>query len=92
MATPSKNPTATMISLGRCKDQGDTLNTYKLTIRLNEVPFIGHVSTDKGLRVDTSNVQSMSEIPTLADKEGVQRLLALAQYLKQFLAHQSDIT
>ena len=78
--------------LEHCKEQGVKLNTKKLNLRLTEVPFIGHIATDKGLRVDPPKVRAISEMPAPTDKAGVQRLLGLAQYLSKFLPRLSDIT
>ena len=36
--------------LERCKEQGVKLNTDKLNLRMTEVPFIGHIAKEKGLR------------------------------------------
>ena len=78
--------------LDRCKEQDVKLNTDKLNLRQKEVPFIGHIATDKGLRVDPAKVRAISEMPAPTDKAGVQRLLGLAQYLSKFLPNLSDIT
>ena len=64
--------------LERCKEQGVKLNTDKLNLRPKEVPFIGHVATDQGLRVDPAKVRAIIEMPAPTDKAGVQRLLGLA--------------
>ena len=81
-----------LLFLERCKERGVKLNTDKLNLRQNEVPFIGHIATDKGLRVDPAKVRAIREMPAPTDKVGVQRLLGLAQYLSKFLPHLSDIT
>lgn len=81
-----------MAFLQRCEAQGVVLNTEKFTLRQKEVPFIGHIATDEGLRVDPSKVRAIIEMPAPTDKAGVQRLLGLAQYLSKFLPHLSDIT
>ena len=78
--------------LERCKKQGVKLNTEKLNLRLTEVPFIGHIVTDKGIRVDPGKVRATREMPAPTDKAGVQRLLGLAQNLSTFLPCLSDIT
>ena len=49
-----------MMFLERCKEQGGKLNIDKLTLRQNEVPLIGYVSTDKGLRVDSAKPWAIS--------------------------------
>ena len=78
--------------LERCKERGVKLNTDKLNLRQTEVPFIGHVATDQGLRVDPAKVRAIIEMPAPTDKAGVQRLLGLAQHLSKFLPRLSDIT
>ena len=81
-----------MSFLDRCKERGVKINTEKLDLRQKEVPFIGHVATDKGLRVDPTKVRAITEMPAPTDRAGVQRLLGLAQYLSKFLPHLSDRT
>ena len=78
--------------LERCRAQKVKLNTDKLDLRQKEVPFIGYIATDEGLRVDPAKVRAISEMPAPTDKVGVQRLQGLAQYLSKFLPHLSDIT
>ena len=76
----------------RCEQRGITLNTDKIKFRQQEVPFIGHFATSKGLCVDPSKVQAIMEMPSPKDVAAVQRLLGMAQYLGKFLPHLSDIT
>ena len=78
--------------LQRCTARGVKLNSNKVSLRKQEVPFIGHVATDKGLRADPGKVQAITEMPRPIDVAGVQRLLGMAQYLAKFLPHLSDIT
>ena len=81
-----------MSFLERCQEQRVKLNMDKLNLRMTEVPFIRHIATDKGLRVDPAKVRAISEMPAPTDKAGVQRLLGLAQYLSKFLPRLLDIT
>ena len=78
--------------LKRCEERNIQLNDEKLKLRQSEVLFIGHMATDKGLRVDPAKVRAVVEMPTPTDKAAVQRLLGVAQYLAKFLPHLSDIT
>ena len=68
--------------LKRCEERNLKLNEEKLKLRQTEVPFIGHVATAEGLRVDLHKVQAIQEMPPPTDVTGVQRLLGLAQYLQ----------
>ena len=78
--------------LQRCEERGLKLNPDKIKLRMQKVPFIGHVATDKGLCVDPHKVQAITEMPPPTDVAAVQRLLGLAQYLSKFLPHLSDMT
>ena len=78
--------------LTRCEDKGIKLNSEKMRLRMKEVPFIGHVATAEGLRVDPAKVQAILQMPPPSDVTAVQRLLGLAQYLSKFLPHLSDLT
>lgn len=50
----------------------------KMKLRRNEVPYIGHVLTDKGLKPDPGKIQAMLEMPKPTDVAGVQRLMGLS--------------
>ena len=78
--------------LSRCEQHDLHLNPDKLRLRQSEVPFIGHIATDKGLKVDPAKVQAIVDMPPPTDKLGVQRLLGLSQYLAKLLPQLSDIT
>ena len=38
--------------LKRCRDHGVALNKDKVKLRLKEITFMGHVFTNKGLKID----------------------------------------
>ena len=78
--------------LSRCEQHDLHLNPDKLRLKQSEVPFIGHIATDKGLKVDPAKVQAIVDMPPPTDKLGVQRLLGLSKYLAKFLPQLSDIT
>ena len=78
--------------LNRCEQHDLHLNHDKLRLRQSEVPFIGHIATDKGVKVDPAKVQAIADMPPPTDKLGVQSLLGLSQYLSKFLPQLSDIT
>ena len=60
--------------LRRCLDRGVKLNSSKVQLRKHEVPFIGHVATNKGLRGDPTKIQAITHMPRPTDVAGVQRL------------------
>jgi len=78
--------------LQQCEEQGVRLNAEKLKLRMQEVPFIGHIAAGQGLIVDPAKVQAIKDMPTPKDVSAVQHLLGLTQYFSKFLPHLSDIT
>ena len=66
--------------LQRCAAWNVKLNWKKVQLRKTEVPFIGHVATDKGLCVDPAKVRAISEMPPPTNVAAVQRLLGMTQY------------
>ena len=73
--------------LKRCEERNVRLNPEKLKLRQSQVLFIRHMATEQGLEVDPAKVRAAVEMPPPTDKQGVQRLLGLAQYLAKFLPH-----
>ena len=78
--------------LERCDTRGVRMNADKVKLRMTEVPFIGHVATDKGLCADPAKVRAIIEMPPPENVASVQRLLGMVQYLFKFLPHLSDIS
>ena len=78
--------------LQRCTTKGVKLNSNKISLRKQEIPFIGHIATDRGLRADPNKVKAITEMPSPTDVAGVQHLLGMSQYLAKFLPHLADIT
>ena len=78
--------------LERCDTRGVRMNADKVKLRMTEVPFIGHVATEKGLCADPAKVRAIIEMPPPENVASVQRLLGMVQYLCKFLSHLSDIS
>ena len=75
----------------RCQARNVKLNKEKMKLRRSEVPYIGHVLTDKGLKPDRDKIKAMLEMPKPTDVAGVQRLIGFVNYLSKFLPHLSDV-
>ena len=78
--------------LQRCRDKGVKLNREKLQLRLKEVAYMGHVLTAEGLQPDPEKVKAIKEMPTPTDKQSIQRLLGMTNYLQKFAPRLSEIT
>ena len=61
-------------------------------MRLAEVPFIGHVLTEDGVRPSSEKVRTVLEMPVPEDKSGARPFVELVQYLAKFMPKLSDMT
>lgn len=77
--------------LKRCREHGIALNRKKLRLRVTEVTFMGHVFTNKGLKVDPEKARAVVEMTRPVDAEGIQRLNGFVNYLAKFLPRLADI-
>lgn len=80
------------ILLDRCRTRHVKLNPEKMRLRLKEVPYIGHLLTSDGVKVDPGKVSAITQMPRPTDTKGVQRLLGMINYLAKFCSHASDLT
>ena len=67
------------------------LNPDKVKLRSKSVPFIGHILTDEGLKVDESKVEAIMKMPAPTDIAALKRILGMVGYLAKFLPHLSDV-
>lgn len=76
--------------LNRCKEYGVALNPDKVKLRREEVTYMGHVFSNKGLKIDPEKVVAVQEMPRPTDVEAVQRLNGFVNYLAKFLPRVAD--
>ena len=74
----------------QCQERNVKLNKEKMKLRRSEVPYIGHVLTDKGPKPDPGKIKAMLEMPKPTDVSGVQRINGFVNYLCKFLPRLSD--
>ena len=72
----------------RCRERGIALNKNKLKLRITEVPFMGHLFTKQGLKIDKAKADL--EMPRPKDVGGVQRLNRFVNYFSKFLPRLAD--
>ena len=53
---------------------------------------MGHVLTAEGLQPDPEKFKAIKEMPTPTDKQSIQRLLGMTNYLQKFAPRLSDTT
>ena len=77
--------------LERASKQGLKLNEEKCKIRQMEVPYVGHLLTGEGLKIDPRKVQAIQEMPEPQSKDDVKRLLGFVQFLSRYLPSLSTV-
>ena len=74
--------------LERASKQGLKLNKEKCKIRQTEVPYVGHLLTAEGLKIDPQKVKAIHE---MSEPQNVKRLLGFVQFLSRYLPSLSTI-
>ena len=59
----------------RCREQNIKLNQDKVNLRRKEVPFMGHVISEKGLQADPAKVKAVLKMLTPTDVASVRRFI-----------------
>ena len=72
--------------LEHCVERNIVLNTgEKFSLRKSELPYVGHVFTDLGLKANPNKVEAIQQFPTPVDLPGLRRFLGMANYLSKFV-------
>lgn len=77
--------------LQRCCEIGISLNKEKCRFGLHEIPFMGHVVSNSGLKPDPSKVEAITKMEPPPDKAGVERLRGTVNYLSKFVPRLAEV-
>ena len=79
--------------LQRCEEQNIVLNDSegKFICKTQRLPFMGHVFTADGLKIDDRKVKALEDVPQPSDVPGVRRFLGLANYMAKFVPNLSGM-
>ena len=79
--------------LQRCEEQNIVLNDSegKFICKTQRLPFMGHVFTADGLKIDDRKVKALEDMPQPSDVRGVRRFLRLANYMAKFVPNLSGM-
>ena len=69
----------------RCRDSGFRLNPKKAKILLEEINYFGHTLTKEGLKPDPKKIQGIKWLAVPRDKQELQSLLGMFNYLGKFI-------
>ena len=69
-----------------------TMNTEKFKFCMTEVTYLDHKLTGEIVKHDQSKVDAIPNMPAPNDKQGVQRLLGMVNYLTKFIQGTAEIS
>ena len=76
--------------LERAGQIGLKLNLSKCKFRARSVSFVGHTSTDKGLKPDTEKTDAIRNMPAPENQAALRRFLGMTNYLNKFIKDYSE--
>ena len=77
--------------LDRCVQEDIHLNSDKVQINTNNVPFYGHILTKDGIQPDMSKVKLILDWPIPENQKELQQFKGSVNYLLKSLAFLSDL-
>lgn len=75
-----------------CRKFNLKLNPEKCNFFRNEVTFLGHKITDKGILPDDSKFEVINKYPTPTNADEVKRFVAFCNYYRRFIPRFAEIT
>jgi hypothetical protein len=78
--------------LQKARAENLKLNAKKMKVKLDEMPFIGHVLTNQGLKIDPRKIEAVTNMTIPKDANDIMRFLGMVQYCAKFLPKLSEIT
>lgn len=74
-----------------CRKYNLKLNPYKCEFYRNEVVFLGHKCTDKGILPNEEKIEAVQKYPTPLNKDEVRSFVALANFYRRFINNFAEI-
>ena len=78
--------------LDRARAIGLKLNRKKCIVKHTEVKYLGFIFSAGGLRIDSSRISAIQDMPNPENKEDVRRFLGMINFVGRFIENLSDIT
>ena len=69
----------------RCKEIGIRLNRAKFDLRTNEITFLGHRISSRGLEADPEKVKAISQMVPPTNVKELRRFIGMVNYMAKFL-------
>ena len=76
----------------RMQENNMTLNIKKCIFGVTEIEYLGHILTQEGIRPDPKKLEAIKNMPIPEDKQAVQRLLGMVNFIAKFSPNVSVAT
>lgn len=90
--TQQEHDTNLKLLLEKAKNANVKFNRNKIQLNQTEVRYLGHIVSKDGLRPDPEKVEAIKSMPCPIDREGVQRLLGILNFLRAYVPNMSACT
>ena len=78
--------------MDRAKQLNIKFNLQKFQYRVTEVKYLGQIISEKGIQCDPDRVLGIQKIGSPNDKKGLQKILGLINYVRNFIPNLSEIS
>lgn len=75
----------------RLEKAGLTLNKEKCRICVTEIEFLGHVISEKGIKMNEKRASAIAECESPKDKSSLMHFLGIVNYVGKFIPNKSDV-
>ena len=89
--TKAKHVELLNIIFKRLEKAGITLNKTKCVFYANEIEFLGHIVSQKGIKVHPSRVSAILNYAPPNNKKSLMQFLGMANYVHKFIPKKSEI-
>ncbi len=73
------------------RQAGLKLETSKCKFLQEEIKFLGHIISEKGIQVDAEKIEAIKKFPTPKNPKNIKEFLGLAGYYRRFIQNFADI-
>ena len=84
--------TALKLVLDRARERNIKFNRTKIQLRIDKVKYLGSIVSGEGFRPDPDKIKAIVDMPQPQNKQDLQRLLGMVNYLSQYIPNMSEIT
>lgn len=78
--------------LVRARECNVKFNRKKIQLNQSQVKYLGHIVSVEGLKPDPDKLEAIDNMPNPTDKQGIQRVLGVLNFLRSYIPNMSALT